>query len=58
MFGIAKDVKSKVMECTPQRFHQVIDSPVVGRVCATIKDAHEQYLRGELTKEEFERIKT
>ena len=58
MFGIAKDVKSKVMECTPQRFHQVIDSQVVGRVCATIKDAHEQYLRGELTKEEFEQIKT
>lgn len=58
MFGIAENVKSKVMECTPERFRSVIDSPRVARVCAEIKAAYEQYLHGKLTKDEFEGRKT
>lgn len=58
MFGIAENVKSQVMECTPERFRSVTDSPRVAKVCADIKEAYEQHLHGKLTKEEFERRKT
>ena len=58
MFGIAENVKSKVMECTPERFRSVIDSPRVAKVCAEIKEAYERYLHGKLTKEEYEKTKT
>lgn len=58
MFGIAQNVKSKVVECTPERFHQVLDSPQVAQTCADIRDAYEQRLRGEIEPEEFEQIKS
>ena len=58
MFGIAENVKSKVMECTQERFRSVIDSPRVAKVCAEIKEAYERYLHGKLVKEEFEKTKT
>ena len=58
MFGIAENVKSKVMECTPERFRSVIDSPRVAKVCAEIKEAYERYLHGKLVKEEYEKTKT
>ena len=58
MFGIAENVKSKVMECTQERFRSVIDSPRVAKVCAEIKEAYERYLHGKLVKEEYEKTKT
>ena len=58
MFGIAENVKSKVTECTPERFRSVIDSPRVAKVCAEIKEAYERHLHGKLVKEEFEKTKT
>ena len=54
-FGIGNNVKSRVVRtCTPTLFHQAVDSRKVAQVCAEIADAREMYLRGELTKEEFE----
>ncbi len=54
-FGIGNNVKSRVVRtCTPELFHQAVDSRKVAQVCAEIVDAREMYLRGELTKEEFE----
>ena len=54
-FGIGNNVRSRlVRECTPELFHQAVDSTRVAQVCAEIADAREMFLRGELTKEEFE----
>ena len=55
IFGIGNNVKSRVVRtCTPELFHQAVDSRKVAQVCADIVDARELFLRGELTKEEFE----
>lgn len=54
-FGIGNNVKSRVVRtCTPELFHQAVDSRKVAQVCADIVDAREMFLRGELAKEEFE----
>ena len=56
-FGIAKNVKSEVRECTPELFYQAMESRVVTDVCAQIKDALEAVRRGEMSPEEFETLK-
>ena len=58
MFGIAKDIRSEVRECTPALLNQALDSAHVARVCAEIEDALEKCRRGEITKEEYETIKS
>ena len=58
MFGIAKDIRSEVRECTPDLLNQVLDSAHVVRVCAEIEDALEKCRRGEITKEEYETLKS
>ena len=58
MFGIAKDIRSEVRECTPDLLNQVLDSVHVARVCAEIEDALEKCRRGEITKEEYETLKS
>ena len=57
-FGIAKNIKSEVRVCTPDLLKQTLDSPQVARICAEIEDALEKHRRGEITKEEYEKIKT
>ena len=56
-FGIAKNVKSEVRVCTPDLLNEALDSPHVAKICAEIEDALEAYRRGELTKEEYEKLK-
>ena len=56
-FGIAKDIRSEVRECTPDLLNQALDSPQVARVCAEIEDALEKFRRGELLQDEYETIK-
>ena len=56
-FGIAKDIRSEVRECTPDLLNQALDSPHVARICAEIEDALEKCCRGEITKEEYETLK-
>ena len=57
-FGIAKNVRSEVRECTPELLNRVLDSVHVARICAEIEDALEKCRKGELTKEEYENIKS
>ena len=57
MFGIAKDIRSEVRECTPELLAQALDSPQVARVCAEIEDALEKFRRGELSQDEYETLK-
>ena len=56
-FGIAKDIRSEVRECTPDLLAQALDSPHVARTCAEIEDALEKYRRGELSQDEYETLK-
>jgi len=56
-FGIALSVRSRVRECTPALFNQVIDSRQTARVCAEIEDALERVKRGEMSREDFETFK-
>ena len=56
-FGIAKDIRSEVRECTPELLAQALDSPQVARTCAEIEDALEKFRRGELLQDEYETLK-
>ena len=59
MFGISQSVRSReVQVCTPELFHQAIKGSKVSLICAEIEDALEKLRRGELKKEEYERMKT
>ena len=58
MFGIAKDIRSEVRECTPHLLNAAFDSVQVAQTCAEIEDALEKCRRGEITKEEYETIKS
>ena len=57
MFGIAKDIKSEVRECTPDLLNAALDSVQVAKVCAELEDALEKCRRGELTRDEYETLK-
>ncbi len=57
-FGICKSIKSReVQVCTPKLLNEALDNPNVARICAEIKDAWEQKMRGELSAEDFETLK-
>ena len=57
-FGISNSVKSQQVQiCTSEMLREAIDSSLVAQVCAEIKDAWEQKMRGEITPEEFEEKK-
>ncbi len=59
MFGISRSVRSReVQVCTPELFHRAIKGSKVSSICAEIEDALEKLRRGELKKEEYERMKT
>ena len=59
MFGISRSVRSReVQVCTPELFHRAIKGSKVSLICAEIEDALEKLRRGELKKEEYERMKT
>ena len=57
-FGIALSVRSRVRECTPALFNQVVDAEQTARVCAEIEDALEKVRRGEMCREDFETYKS
>ena len=59
MFGISRSVRSReVQVCTPELFRKTIKGSKVSLICAEIEDALEKLRRGELKKEEYERMKT
>ena len=58
MFGYVKHCYDKETRvCTPELLAQALDSPHVAKTCAEIEDALEACRRGELTKEEFDKLK-
>ena len=58
-FGISNNVRSRVVrECTPELFHRAMRSEAVAEVCAEIADGLEQLRRGELTREEYDTLKS
>ena len=56
--GVALSVRSRVRECTPALFNQVVDDEKTARVCADIEDALERTKRGEMSREDFETYKS
>ena len=46
------------MPCTAEILHTVMRSTIVGQTCAEIADCHEQLLRGEMSREDFETKKS
>lgn len=57
MFDYVKSIKSWAQECTPALFSKIIDSKLVGDICAEIEDGREKCMRGELSREDFKTLK-
>ena len=58
MFGFAKTIKDNVQPCTSEKLNAALNSPRVAEVCQTIASALRKHQQGEMTKEEFEAIKS
>ena len=59
MFDNISNIRSHhTVPCTTDIFHTVMRSTIVGQTCAEIADCHEQMLRGEMSRENFETKKT
>jgi len=57
-FGISQSIKSRAVQvCTPELLNQALDNANVARICAEIRDAWEQKMRGELSADDFETLK-
>ena len=59
MFDYISNIRSHhTVPCTTDIFHTVMRSTIVGQTCADIADCHEQMLRGEMSRENFETKKS
>ena len=59
MFDYISNIRSHhTVPCTTDIFHTVMRSTIVGQTCAEIADCHEQLLRGEMSREDFETKKS
>ena len=59
MFDYIQNIRSHhTVPCTTEILHTVMRSTIVGMTCAEIADSHEQMLRGEMSREDFETKKT
>ncbi len=59
MFDYISNIRSHhTVPCTTEILHTVMRSTVVGQTCAEIADCHEQLLRGEMSREDFETKKS
>ncbi|MGN0309891.1 MAG: BT4734/BF3469 family protein [Bacteroides sp.] len=59
MFGYSTNAKNQqVTPCSAELLDRALRSPQVARVCGEIEDALEKCRRGELTREEFEKVKS
>jgi len=59
MFDYIQNIRSHhTVPCTAEILHTVMRSTIVGQTCAEIADCHEQMLRGEMSREDFETKKT
>ena len=59
MFDYIQNIRSHhTVPCTTKILHTVMRSTIVGQTCAEIADCHEQLLRGEMSREDFEAKKS
>ena len=59
MFDYIQNIRSHhTVPCTSEILHTVMRSTIVGQTCAEIADCHEQMLRGEMSREDFETKKS
>lgn len=59
MFDYIQNIRSHhTVPCTAEILHTVMRSTIVGQTCAEIADCHEQMLRGEMSRENFETKKS
>ena len=59
MFDYIQNIRSHhTVPCTTDIFHTVMRSTIVGQTCAEIADCHEQLLRGEMSRDDFETKKS
>ena len=59
MFDYIQNIRSHhTVPCTAEILHTVMRSTIVGQTCAEIADCHEQMLRGEMSREDFETKKS
>ena len=59
MFDYIQNIRSHhTVPCTTEILHTVMRSTIVGMTCAEIADCHEQMLRGEMSREDFETKKS
>ena len=59
MFDYIQNIRSHhTVPCTTVILHTVMRSTIVGQTCAEIADCHEQMLRGEMSREDFETKKS
>ena len=59
MFDYIQNIRSHhTVLCTAEILHTVMRSTIVGQTCAEIADCHEQMLRGEMSREDFETKKS
>ena len=58
MIGISKTIKDNVQPCTSEQLSAALNSPRVAEVCQAIANALRKHQQGEMTKEEFEAIKS
>ena len=59
MFDYISNIRSHhTVPCTAEILHTVMCSTIVGQTCAEIADCHEQMLRGEMSREDFETKKS
>ncbi len=57
-WDVSMSVKKGVTECTPALFHQVLTMERVGSICAEIADGLEQVKRGEMSRDDWDEMKT
>ena len=59
MFDYISNIRSHhTVPCTAEILHTVMRSTIVGQTCAEIADCHEQLLRGEMSRDDFETKKS
>ena len=58
MFGISNSVKENVQVCTSEKLNEALDSPQVTAVCGRIAHALDSYKKGEMSKDDFEALKS
>ena len=59
MFDYIQNIRSHhTVPCTADILHTVMRSTIVGQTCAEIADCHEQMLRGEMSRDDFETKKS